>query len=147
VHFMHNFKDQKLFPNIWLENMLLFWGQMNQQEFCLIYLFCFSIIWYNYRSNMLKFLNALFGCLYWETWHCIELNANIPRYWYWDWMSIFPFGCLDIHNPDLILRLNVKCCLDDQSDELQLYETLLIIPFNICMFSIQHLNILICIIT
>jgi hypothetical protein len=62
-------------------------------------------------------------------------------------MSIFPFGCLDIQNPDLILRLNAKCCLDDQSDELQLYETLLIILFNICMFSIQHLNILICIIT
>jgi hypothetical protein len=31
-------------------------------------------------------------------------------------------GVLDIHNPDKILKLNAKCCLDGKSDKLQLYE-------------------------
>jgi hypothetical protein len=40
-------------------------------------------------------------------------------------MPIFLFGCLDIGNLDFILRLNAKCCLDGQREELQLYEILI----------------------
>jgi hypothetical protein len=29
-------------------------------------------------------------------------------------MTIFLFGCVDIENPDMILRLNTKYCLDGQ---------------------------------
>jgi hypothetical protein len=40
-------------------------------------------------------------------------------------MSIFLFGCLDIQKPDLILWLNVKCCLDSQNEQYQFYRALI----------------------
>jgi hypothetical protein len=52
-------------------------------------------------------------------------------------MPIFLFGCLDIRNPDWILRLNVKCCLDGQSEKMQLYETTIIILFIILVNNIS----------
>jgi hypothetical protein len=43
------------------------------------------------------------------------------------------YGYLDIRNRDLILRLNVKWCLDDQSEKLQLCATTIIILIYTCV--------------
>jgi hypothetical protein len=42
-------------------------------------------------------------------------------------MPIFLFGCLDIWYLELISYLNVKSCLDGQSDVLHLHESMLMI--------------------
>jgi hypothetical protein len=49
-------------------------------------------------------------------------------------MPIFRFGCFDIRNPNWILSLNTKCCLDGQCEELYLYETKIIILIYTCNF-------------
>jgi hypothetical protein len=75
-----------------------------------------------------------FGCLYSQAWHCIGLNVNTIGYLHWDSMPIFSFGCLYIWCPQLISRLNVKSCLDGQSDELHSYENLIVIHVQKCIF-------------
>jgi hypothetical protein len=67
-----------------------------------------------WNSSLCLVFNAPFGCLHWKAWHCIELNIQYLGYWYWAQISILPFGCVDIGNTDIILRLNTKCRLDGQ---------------------------------
>jgi hypothetical protein len=57
-------------------------------------------------------------------------------------MPIFLFGCFDIRNPNWILSLNAKCCLDGQCEELYLYETMVIILIYTCFFSVNIFDII-----
>jgi hypothetical protein len=56
----------------------------------------------------------------------IRLNVQYTGYWYWEWISIFLFGC--VRYSKLILDIEVECCFDGKSDELHSYEILIIQP-------------------
>jgi hypothetical protein len=57
-------------------------------------------------------------------------------------MSIFLFGCSDIQTSDWILRLNAKCCLDGQSENLQFHETIIItFLYMQLIYLIYHIKI------
>jgi hypothetical protein len=62
------------------------------------------------------------------------LNINTLGYLHWDSMPIFLFGCLDIWCLELISRLNVKSCLDGQSDELHSYDNMIVIHVRKVLF-------------
>jgi hypothetical protein len=53
-------------------------------------------------------------------------------------MPIFWFRCLGIRNPYLILRLDSPFCLNGQSDKLQLYETMIIIPLDVVYLTSEY---------